>query len=105
VIIIAKKVRIEEFKKINKEEVLKGMRRSIDKEGNIRKHPDLMKEWKSLQTNMGLFTHTYNEAVSSRNKGKDVPISVALLTKNYKRNSERNINKILSELKKRKKKR
>ena len=101
---IAKKVRIEEFKKLNKEEILKNMRKSIDKEGNIRKHPDLMKEWKSLQTSMSLFTHTYNEAVNSRNKGKSASISVGLLTKNYKRDSERHINKILSELKKRKKK-
>ena len=101
---IAKKVKIEEFQKINKEEILKSMRKSMDKEGNIRKHPDLMKEWKSLQTSMSLFTHTYNEAVSHRNRGKDVPISVKLLTKNYKRDSETYINKILSELKKRKKK-
>ncbi len=104
-IIIAKKVRIEEFKKINKEEVLKGMRKSIDKEGNIRKHPDLMKEWKSLKTSMGLFTRTYNEIVSSRNKRKQPSVAVALLNRNYKRDSERHINKILSELKKRKKKR
>lgn len=106
-IIIAKKqqkVKIEEFKKLNKEEILKAMRKSIDKEGNIRKHPDLMKGWKSLQTSMSLFTHTYNEAVSSRNKGKTPSIAVGLLNKQYKRDSERHINKILSELKKRKKK-
>ena len=101
---MAKKVRIEEFKKINKEEILQSMRRSIDKEGDIRKHPDLMKEWKSLQISMSLFTHTYNQAVSSRNKGKEVSMTVKLLTKNYKRDSERKINKILSKLKKRKKK-
>ena len=107
VIIIAKKVKkveIEQFQKINKEEILKSMRKSIDKEGNIRKHPDLMKNWKSLQTSMSLFTHTYNEAVSSRNKGKSPSLSVSLLNKQYKRDSERHINKILSELKKRKKK-
>ena len=99
-----KKVRIEEFKKLNKQEILQSMRKSIDKEGNIRKHPDLMKEWKNLQTSMGLFTHTYNEMVTSRNKGKNPSVAVALLNRNYKRDSERHINKILSELKKRKKK-
>ncbi|KKL99099.1 hypothetical protein LCGC14_1817860 [marine sediment metagenome] len=98
------KVKIEHFNKINKEEVLKSIRKSMDKEGNIRKHPDLMKEWKSLQTSMGLFTHTYNDAVTSRNKGKSPGVAVSLLMKNYKRDSERHINKILSELKKRKKK-
>lgn len=103
-IIIAKKVELEEFQKINKEELLANMRKSVDKEGNLRKHPDLMEEWKSLKTSISLFTQVYNEAVSSRNKGKDVPISVKLLTKNYKSESERKITKILAELKKRKKK-
>ena len=96
------KAKMEEFQKINKVEILKAMRKSIDKEGDIRKHPDLMKEWKALQTSMSLFTHTYNEAVSSRNKGKNPSIAVSLLNKQYKRDSERHINKILSELKKKK---
>ncbi len=89
--------------KIDKKEVLDRMRKSVDKVGDIREYPDLMREWKSLETNMGLFARMYNEGVDSVNRGKSVPLSVSILMKNYKRNTEVSINKILSELKKRNK--
>lgn len=96
----ARKMTTEQFHKISKTEMLRNMRKSLDKIGDIRKHPKLMKDWKHLDTSAGLFTKFYNDASKYASKNKPVPMSVKLLLSNYKRDTERQINKLIADLKK-----